>query len=468
MSRVLTRLMLVCVLLGIVAPAAHASHTQVMTFEAPRELLDPAQREQAFERIASLGARSLRVILYWQDVAPSPNAARKPTLDATDPTAYDWSRYDPVLTEAARRGWSVILTVTGPVPKWATAGGRDHVTRPSAREFRAFMTAVGKHYGSQIHTWAIWNEPNHPDFLAPQYSAKGHRPLSPGIYRNLFLAAWRGLRASGNGRERLLMGETAPRGNTRVVAPLTFLRGALCLNSTYVKKRSCSNLPADGYAHHAYSTRLGPFFKPPGPNDVTIGVLDRLVRALDRAAAAGAIRRGLPIYLTEFGIQSVPDPFYGVSLAQQAEYYAISERIAYRNPRVRSFSQYLLRDDDPNAGGERYGGFESGLEFADGRIKRPAYDGFRLPLVAVRGGSRVTLWGRVRPVTSPTTAEILVADRGSGFHRLRDVRTDARGVWSTRTTYRKGRRWRLRWRAPDGTTFTGPPIRAYTSSGKVG
>ena len=146
----------------------------------------------------------------------------------------------------------------------------------------------------------------------------------------------------------------------------------------------------------------------------------------------------------------------------------LSARRRQRNPRVRSFSQYLLRDDDPNAGGERYGGFESGLEFADGRIKRPAYDGFRLPLVAVRGGSRVTLWGRVRPVTSPTTAEILVADRGSGFHRLRDVRTDARGVWSTRTTYRKGRRWRLRWKAPDGTTFTGPPIRAYTSSGKAG
>ncbi|HEY3021563.1 MAG TPA: cellulase family glycosylhydrolase, partial [Solirubrobacteraceae bacterium] len=193
MSRVLTRLMLVCVLLGVLTPAAHASPTQTMTFEAPRELGDPAQRDQAFDKIASLGARSLRVILYWQDVAPSPNAARKPSFDATDPAAYDWSRYDPVMTGAARRGWSVILTVTGPVPRWATAGGRDHVTRPSAREFQAFMTAVGKHYGSDINTWAIWNEPNHPDFLGPQYSAKGDRPLSPGIYRHLFLAAWRGL-----------------------------------------------------------------------------------------------------------------------------------------------------------------------------------------------------------------------------------------------------------------------------------
>jgi hypothetical protein len=468
MSRVLTRLALVCVLLGVAAPAAHASSHQVMTFEAPRELGDPALRDKAFDQIASLGASSLRVILYWQDVAPSPGSARRPRFDATDPAAYDWSRYDPIFTEAARRGWSVIVTVTGPVPKWATSTKRDHVTRPSAREFQAFMTALGKHYGSQIHTWAIWNEPNHPQFLFPQYSTKTHRPLSPGIYRQLFLAAWRGLRASGNGRDRMLMGETAPRGTGKDVAPLTFLRGALCLNSHYVKRRTCSNLPADGYAHHAYSTRLGPFFKPPGPNDVTIGVLNRLVRALDRAAAAGAIRRGLGIYLTEFGIQSVPDPFYGVSLAQQAEYYAISERIAYRNPRVRSFSQYLLRDDTATCCGGRYGGFESGLEFANGRVKAPAYDGFRLPLVAMRSGNKVSLWGRVRPARSATTAEILVADRGKAFHRLRSVHTDSRGAWTLRTTYRKARRWRVRWRSSDGTTFTGPPIRSYSSRGKVG
>jgi hypothetical protein len=468
MARVLTRLALVCVLMAVFAPAAQAGHHQTMTFEAPRELGDPALRDKAFDQISSLGASSLRVILYWQDVAPQANSAKRPKFDATDPTQYDWSKYDPIFTEAARRGWSVIVTVTGPVPTWATSTKRDHVTRPSAKEFQAFMTALGKHYGSQVNTWAIWNEPNHPQFLDPQYSAKGHVPLSPGIYRQLFLAAWRGLRAANNGRDRLLMGETAPRGTGKDVAPLTFLRGALCLNSHYVKRRTCSNLPADGYAHHAYSTRLGPFFKPPGPNDVTIGVLNRLVRALDRAAAAGAVRRGLPIYLTEFGIQSKPDPFYGVTFAQQAEYYAISERIAYNNPRVQSFSQYLLRDDTPDCCGGRYGGFESGLETYTGKIKQPAYDGFRLPLAALRRGSSVSLWGRVRPARAPTTAQILVADRGKPFHVLRTVKTDARGVWSLKTTYRKGRRWELRWTASDGTVDTGPPIRSYTSSGKVG
>ena len=53
------------------------------------------------------------------------------------------------------------------------------------------------------------------------------------------------------------------------------------------------------------------------------------------------------VYLTEFGIQSFPDRLLGVSLARQAEFIAISEHIAYRNRRVRSFSQYLWRDDEP-------------------------------------------------------------------------------------------------------------------------
>src|SRR4051794_2157756 len=459
-----------CTLLACLAlpAAAQASHSMPVTFEAPRDFADADTRAGAFDQIATLGARSLRVIVYWNDVAPEHEAKARPAGDESDPDYYDWSRYDAVLAAAKEHGWSVLVTISGPVPKWATSTKADHVTRPSTKDFQAFVTALGRHYGSQVGMWSVWNEPNHPDFLMPQYSSKGHKPLSPGIYRQLFLAAWRGLRASGNGTDRLLMGETAPVGTGHVVAPLTFLRGALCLSSSYHKRKSCSNLPADGYAHHAYTTRLGPFYKPQGPNDVTIGVLSRLVRALDRAGAAGAIKRGMGIYLTEFGIQTdPPDKIYGVPLARQAEFYAISERIAWRNARVRSFSQYLLTDDNADALGG-FGGFESGLRFANGRVKTPGYEGFRLPLVAVRRGSHATLWGRVRPATGATTVEVLQADRGKAFHRLRTKRTDRYGVWTFRASYRKGRRWRARWKSSDGTTYTGPPNRSYTASGKVG
>jgi hypothetical protein len=452
---------LIClVCLGLAAGSASAAPGQTMTFEAPRDLLDAGARGPALDELAGLGVQRLRVVLYWRNVAPNADSATRPSFDATDPNRYAWGQYDGLMAAAAQRGWPVLLTVSGPVPKWATSSGKDNVTRPKAAEFQQFMTAVGRWYGAQVKTWSIWNEPNHPQFLGPQY-VHG-RPTSPRIYRSLFIAARKGLKASGNGGDRVLMGETAPRGTGHDVAPLTFLRGALCLSSKYRRVGHCGRLDADGYAHHAYTTRGGPFFHPPGPNDVTIGVLPRLVRALDRAGRAGAIRRNMGIYLTEFGIQSYPDRLLGVTLAQQAEYIAISEHIAYANRRVKSFSQYLLRDDSPVAGpaSQRYSGFESGLRFANGDAK-PSLAGFRLPLVARRHGHRASLWGLVRPASGATGVTILYAARGKGFHVVAHARTNGRGYWHARARYGSGGRYRVRWAAPGGAVFTGPPIRAY-------
>jgi hypothetical protein len=450
----------------VVAPA-HASSTQLQTFEAPRDLLNAATRDSALAKIDSLGTHALRVVLYWRNVAPSATSKKKPAVDLTDPASYAWGEYDALLAAAKARGWPVLLTVSGPVPKWATKRKKDYVTYPSAKEFQAFMTAVGRHYADQVAIWSVWNEPNHPDFLMPQYTKKRHNPVSGKTYRRLFLAAWRGLRASGNGQDPLLMGETAPRGTGKVVAPLAFMRQALCLDRSYRRTRRCANLPADGYAHHSYSTRQGPFFVPPNRDDVTMGVISRLTRALDLAHRAGAVRSNMPLYLDEFGVQSFPDKLLGVSLNKQAEYYAISEKLAYDNRRVKSFSQYLLRDDpkDTKGGGgsladSAFPGFESGLELANGK-RKPAYNGYRLPLVVTESGRRgATIWGRVRPATAVTTVTIQYRDRG-GWRALRDVQTDAGGVFTARTTRREGRRWRVLWTAPDGTRYRGATTRAY-------
>ena len=135
------------------------------------------------------------------------------------------------------------------------------MTRPSPAEFQKFVHAVATHYGPQVDTWSIWNEPNQPQFLLPQYSA--HKtPLSPRIYRNLFFAAQRGLADAGQASAKVLMGETSPRGTGKVVAPLTFLRGALCLDAKYHKASGCAKVQAAGYAHHAYTTGQGPSFRP--------------------------------------------------------------------------------------------------------------------------------------------------------------------------------------------------------------
>jgi hypothetical protein len=198
---------------------------------------------------------------------------------------------------------------------------------------------------------------------------------------------------------------------------------------------------------------------PPERGDVTIGTLSRLRRALDRAGRARAVRRGLGIYLTEFGIQSKPDPYVGVSETRQAEYRSIGERIAYRNPRVRAFSQYLMRDDLPRAGGAtlRYGGFESGIRRSGGAPKR-SYRGFRLPLTARRRGRRgVALWGLVRPARGRTRVTIEYRDRHARrWRRLKTRRTNHRGYWAATTRRRTGRRYRVRW-----GRHLGAPTRVY-------
>ena len=139
------------------------------------------------------------------------HSARKPSFDATNPAGYNWGDYDALLAEAQRLKWQVLLTVTAPVPKWATAAKKDYVTRPDSRDFKEFMTAVGKHFGSEVSLFAIWNEANHPAFLLPQFSSNG-KPASPRIYRALFQAGYEGLQAGGLAQPKVLMGETAPIG----------------------------------------------------------------------------------------------------------------------------------------------------------------------------------------------------------------------------------------------------------------
>jgi hypothetical protein len=129
---------------------------------------------------------------------------------------------------------------------------------------------------------------------------------------------------------------------------------------------------------------------------------------------------------------------------------------------VKSFSQYLLKDDKPRKGKrvERYSGFESGLRRSNGRAK-PAYDAFRLPLAIEAYGRSDVLWGRVRPLPSRTQVTILVSPRkGRSFRPLRTLTTNHRGVFGLRAKHHKNQRYRVRWTAPGGKVWLGPPIRA--------
>jgi hypothetical protein len=44
---------------------------------------------------------------------------------------------------------------------------------------------------------------------------------------------------------------------------------------------------------------------------------------------------------------------------------------------------------------------------------------------------------------------------------LKTLNTTTTGVYGLRTQHRRGQRYRVRWTAPDGTTYVGPAIRGY-------
>jgi Cellulase (glycosyl hydrolase family 5) len=461
------------------AAQALASHTQLTYFEASTDLLEPSTRPHAITQLQHLGVHALRVELSWEAVAPAATSATKPSFEATNPASYHWGQYDAVLAEAQRLHWQVLLTVTAPAPRWATSNHQaPYITRPDPQDFQEFMTAVARHYGSEVSMYSIWNEPNHPAFLMPQWNANGTE-ASARIYRGLYQFGYQGLQAAGIAHPRVLFGETAPVGYDSVkgllrserakallhpVAPLAFMREALCLNAKYVRSSSCSELLISGYAHHAYTEASGPSFVPPERDNVTIGSLSRLSHALDLAARAHAIPANVPIYVTEFGIQSLPNKQEGVPVAKQAEYDAIAEHIAYDNPRVAAFSQYLLKDDPVGGkpGSSVHGGtvgFQTGLEYASGAAK-PLYAGWPIPLTVSKQHHGVSLWGLVRPTLGATKVTVLVRRKGSKrFRPLATVATNSLGYWSLNSSS-PGEYWRVLWTSPENVKYEGPPIRA--------
>ena len=61
------------------------------------------------------------------------------------------------------------------------------------------MQAVGRHYGKLVKLYSIWNEPNQPQYLRPQYVERASS-TSPTLYRSLFLAGYAACRRPATSR----------------------------------------------------------------------------------------------------------------------------------------------------------------------------------------------------------------------------------------------------------------------------
>jgi len=295
-------------------------------------------RETALTQAQKLAVTRLRVLVIWtRTLGDQGNQKTKPSS-----LHYDWSQYDSLIDAAARHGIRLQLNLTGPAPPWAAGNHKAGVVRPDPSLFGEFAGAAARHFKGRVDLYSIWNEPNYVGWLAPLRS-------EPQQYRALYTSAYGAIK-SADPAARVLLGETAPYAEDhRALAPLAFLRAVTCRNEIYAPTKQCAPLTADGFAHHPYEFANPPTAPYPGADNVTMGTLRRLTTALDRLAAAKALRtpdgKPLDVYLTEFGYFATGP--VAVPPAQRATYLKQAFDIAERNPRVKEMLQYILVSPPP-------------------------------------------------------------------------------------------------------------------------
>jgi len=344
MLRRLTRLLAllaVCTaaLGGVAAPADAARKLEVAVADDVTFLYGLRDPFAGLRRAKALHVTWIRVSMPWTSVLrKQANFRKKPKK-----VKYHWEQWDDIVARARRKGIAVQLTLTGPAPKWASGNKKKSNYKPKAKYFGAYARAAAKHFRRSVWRFEIWNEPNLRVWLSPmKRSAK--------IYRSLYATAYRNIKAV-NKKSQVLIGETAPFARKgRNIAPLKFLRGVTCVNSRY-KHRRCKNpLYADGYAHHAYDYTHKPTYRYPGKDNVTLGTISRLTKALSRLRKSRALmtrKRGvLPVYITEYGYFSAGKSKrarkYNISKKRHAKYLVQAFRIARKNKHVKQLLQFLL------------------------------------------------------------------------------------------------------------------------------
>jgi hypothetical protein len=430
------------------ATAARPLETSVVDFGA----LDGPSAPLAFSRIRAAGSSSVRLSLYWRNVAPGAEALEKPAgFDSANPAdpAYDWSYMDAEVRLAVANGLEPLITITS-APRWAEANQdwEPGTNKPDPVEFGRFAGAAAQRYSGhvpglpRVRRWQAWNEQNHYRHLTPQYNVGiNQQPLRPGAklvsadhYRrmlNEFAAAVHAV----HGDNLVVTGGLAPfhihYEAGPAAGPLEFMRALLCLSRLNRPLPGCEPAQFDVWSHHPY-TSGDPSHKAQSPIDVSLGDLPRMRRVLRAAIRAGHVASAGPVrfWVTEFSWDTQPPDRKAVPLRLHKRWVAEALYRMWRNG-VSLVTWFQLRDE-PNYGLPDRDTFQSGLYFRCASALRcdrpkPSLRAFRFPFVAFRDGRRVRVWGRT---PGGRRGRVIVEQRSGGWKRLARLRADRSGIFA--------------------------------------
>ncbi len=413
----------------------------------------PTEADSRVQTMTRMGAAIIRLDVRWDVVA---TARPKNPKDQNDP-AYNWAPYDTVVDAAAKRGVRVLMTVWG-TPNWAadrrvkrSARFPDNARRPrKAGDYGNFAYALASRYAPRgVRDWEMWNEPNIPLFLRPQFTKKKGKwvNVSTGTYSALAKSFYANVKKVDKG-SRIAGIVTSPAGDQcpsscprsadARTSPSDFLKG--------VNRRGLRP-PMNVVSHHPY-----PITKPrdtnfAGASYIDLYSINRFQKEVDRTYL-----RGKKLWLTEFGFATVKVSEYSmfVSESQQALYLQDAYRRVRPNRRIRMFVWYFLQDN---------GQWGSGLLRQDGKPK-PAAEVFSLPMAPlssrpISAGGTATLVGQVR--TARKATEVTVQQRRNGvWSPLKRVTTSRDGSFALRVRPGSTTAYRATWTGdvPSGSRQT--------------
>jgi hypothetical protein len=433
-------------------PAAAASPARPLTTGVSYVYDDnPA----AFEHVKHAGARFVLIPVRWGSVvAPRQQPASWRPEDPADPN-YDWSDYDPWVTNAIQAGLTPVFQVRG-APAWTQRchfESHDAPCNPDPAALAAFTTAAVRRYSGhfgdlpRVQYWQGLNEPNLSLFFGPQFDEAG-RAISPHLYRDLINAFYAAVKSVDPSNLVIAAGLGPIAVPKYTIGPMRFTRELLCMSGHRHPRPTSGDCGGgvhfDIFDIHPYTT--GSPAHEGGVNDVQLGDLDKLQRLLRAADRAGRIEndsRHTPLWITEVSWDSNPPDPGGLPMSILKRWTAEALFTAWRAG-IDTVMWYSLRDSAPQSDTPSYLIPEAGLFFRGATVAqdqpKPFLYSFRFPFVAYPRKKGLFFWGRT-PSSAGGKVVIQVRKR-RGWLKAATVRADEFGIFQGLVRVRYGKRRR--------------------------
>jgi hypothetical protein len=349
----------------------------VATVDDAVKQVDPKQAAGLMKASADAGFDAVMVSSMWKPGAEAPSAQERLQLGN-------------VVKAADTEGMRVFVFV------WHGLSGATPRTVRARRQFAAYTAALARAF-PQIRDFVVGNEPNLNTFWMPQFGAGGRDAAASG-YLDLLARTYDALKAV-SPHIQVIGGALAPRGSDRLGtkrdthSPTRFIED---LGAAY----RASHRPKpimDAFSIHPYmrTSKLPPTDTHAASTTITLGDYPKLVRLLARAFTGTPQRgRDLPVYYTEFGVQTrvpaahrqaytdlqSPSAIDAVDPQTQARYYREALELAACQPTVKALFVFHTFDEIDLAG------WQSGLYYADQQPK-PSLPAFRKAAAEARAAS---------------------------------------------------------------------------------